>query len=163
MKKEDFDDTVSEYYDRIIEKGYHNNAKYLSDLLKMIKKGERVLELGSGTGMIFLELVKQGILMEGIDISNAMTERLKAKNKNAIIHISSLEEFMPEQEYEYVFSCNGPFSIKEEEIESYILDKEELVKIVRKYIKMAKKGLLINKGKEKPARNCFKQEWILPA
>ena len=42
------------------------------------------------------------------------------------------------------------FSIKGDELESYILKKEDLIKILQKYAKMAKKGLLINIGIEKP-------------
>lgn len=150
MDKVNFDKEVAEYYDEVIEKGYHDNKKYLSELFKILKKNESVLELGCGTGKILLRLLERDIFVEGIDISKSMTEILKSKNKNATIHISKLIDFEPIKKYNYILSCNGPFSIKGDELESYIFDKEELVKILEKYAKMAEKGLLINIGTEKP-------------
>ena len=150
MDKENFDNEVAMYYDEVIEKGYHDNEKYLSKLLKIMKKGERVLELGCGTGKILLELLERGIFAEGLDVSKSMIEKLKSKNNKAIIHISNLDDFNFDKKYDYALSCNGPFSIKGDEIESYILDKNEIIKILQKYTKIAKKGLLINIGTEKP-------------
>ena len=63
MDEETFDKEVAEYYDKVIEKGYHNNKEYLSDLSGIIKKGEKVLELGCGTGKILLELLKRGVFV----------------------------------------------------------------------------------------------------
>ena len=150
MDEETFDKEVAEYYDKVIEKGYHNNKEYLSDLSGIIKKGERVLELGCGTGKILLELLKRGVFVEGLDTSKSMIEKLKSKNNKVAVHVSELRDFNLTKEYDYVLSCNGPFSIKRDELESYILEKDEFVKILKKYSKIAKKGLLINIGTEKP-------------
>lgn len=150
MEKINFDKEVAEYYDKVIEKGYHDNNKYLSELLKIVKKNESVLELGCGTGKILLELLERGIFVEGLDVSKSMAEFLKSKNKNAVVHISKLIDFESSKKYDYALSCNGPFSIKGDELESYILDKGELVKILEKYAKIARNGLLINLGTEKP-------------
>jgi|SRR3989338_3263646 len=150
MDEETFDKEVAEYYDKVIEKGYHNNKEYLSDLSGIIKKGEKVLELGCGTGKILLELLKRGVFVEGLDTSKSMIEKLKSKNNKVAVHVSELRDFNLTKEYDYVLSCNGPFSIKRDELESYILEKDEFVKILKKYSKIAKKGLLINIGTEKP-------------
>ena len=150
MNKENFDNEVASYYDEVIEKGYHDNEKYLSNLSKILKKGENVLELGCGTGKILLELLERGILIEGLDVSKSMIEKLKSKNNKATIYLSNLEDFNFDKIYDYTLSCNGPFSIKGDEIESYILEKHEIIKILQKYTKMAKRGLLINIGTEKP-------------
>ena len=79
-----------------------------------------------------------------------MIEKLKSKNNKVAVHVSELRDFNLTKEYDYVLSCNGPFSIKRDELESYILEKDEFVKILKKYSKIAKKGLLINIGTEKP-------------
>ncbi len=143
-------DSVASYYDEVIEKGYHNQKSYLSALLKILHKGDSVLELGCGTGNILLELTKHGILTKGIDASSEMIARLRTKNKHVVTYISDLNSFHFRQEYDYALSCNGPFSIKGKELESYILEKRKVTNILRKYSKNTKKGLLINKGIEKP-------------
>lgn len=150
MGNEDYDKEVARYYDDVIEGGYHDNTEYISDLSKIIGKKDKVLEIGCGTGKILLELLKKGILIEGLDVSKSMIEKLKSKNKKAVVHLSNLNNFSPKKKYDYIISCNGPFSIKGEDIETYILYKEKIIEILKKYAKMAKKGLLINKGIEKP-------------
>ncbi len=149
MDEINFDKEVAEYYDKVIEKGYHNNKEYFSKLLEIIKKGESVLELGCGTGKVMLELLERGILIEGIDISKPMTERLILRNNKAVVHLSKILDFEPTKKYDYALSCNGPFSVKGDELESYILDKRELFKVLEKCAKMVRKGLLINLGTEK--------------
>ncbi len=150
MVEVNFDKFISEYYDKLVDKGYHDNKKYILGISKIIKKGEKVLELGSGTGKILLELMNSGIVVEGLDVSEHMTSKLKSKNPKVTIHLSNLSDFSPIKEYDYTLSCNGPFSIKGNEIESYILEKNELVEVLKKYSNMAKKGILINIGFEKP-------------
>ena len=150
MESVDFSGDVAEYYDDVIDRGYHDNKKYLLELPKIIGKKEKVLEIGCGTGKILLELLGMGINAEGLDVSKFMVEKLKSKNKEAVVHMSNLNDFNPRSKYDYIVSCNGPFSIKGDEIETYVLYKEKISKILHKYIKMSKKGLLINKGIEKP-------------
>lgn len=48
----------------------------------------RVLELGIGTGRVALPLVQRGVNLEGIDISTAMVERLRAKPGGAEIPVT---------------------------------------------------------------------------
>jgi SAM-dependent methyltransferase len=49
------------------------------DLLVEIAGSGRALELGIGTGRIALPLVERGVPVHGIEISNAMVARLRAK------------------------------------------------------------------------------------
>ncbi len=49
------------------------------DFLASLAGGGRALELGIGTGRIALPLAQRGISIHGIDLSNAMVERLRAK------------------------------------------------------------------------------------
>src|SRR3954466_5283748 len=49
------------------------------DLLAELAGSGRALELGIGTGRIALPLAQRGVPVHGIDLSNAMVERLRAK------------------------------------------------------------------------------------
>ncbi|MEV6817112.1 class I SAM-dependent methyltransferase [Nocardiopsis dassonvillei] len=49
------------------------------DLLEELAGGGRALELGIGTGRVALPLARRGVPVHGIDLSEAMVERLRAK------------------------------------------------------------------------------------
>jgi SAM-dependent methyltransferase len=49
------------------------------DLLAELARGGRALELGIGTGRIALRLAQRGVPVHGIDLSQAMVARLRAK------------------------------------------------------------------------------------
>jgi SAM-dependent methyltransferase len=49
------------------------------DFLAGLADGGRVLELAIGTGRIALPLARRGVVVEGVDASAAMVERLRAK------------------------------------------------------------------------------------
>ena len=49
------------------------------DLLAELAHGGRVLELGIGTGRIAIPLARRGIVVHGIDLSEAMVAKLRAK------------------------------------------------------------------------------------
>jgi len=49
------------------------------DFLAELARGGRALELGIGTGRIALPLAQRGVPVHGIDLSNAMVARLRAK------------------------------------------------------------------------------------
>src|SRR3954468_4440128 len=49
------------------------------DLIAQLAGDGRALELGIGTGRIALPLAQRGVPVHGIDLSNAMVERLRAK------------------------------------------------------------------------------------
>jgi SAM-dependent methyltransferase len=51
----------------------------VADLLAELAAGGRALELGIGTGRIALPLARRGVPVHGIDMSRAMTDRLRAK------------------------------------------------------------------------------------
>src|SRR6201987_3909546 len=49
------------------------------DVLEGLANGGRALELGIGTGRIALPLARRGVAVHGIDLSQAMVARLRAK------------------------------------------------------------------------------------
>jgi SAM-dependent methyltransferase len=149
MKQAYYNEKIAELYDEVVSRGYHDQKKYIDGLLKIIPKGSRVLELGCGTGTITIPLNNNGINCEGVDKSVYMLFKLNQKDSKILTHLSSIEEFRLGKEYDYALSCSGPFSIKGNELESYILSPQEVVRCIKKYSRITKNGLLINKGKEK--------------
>ena len=58
------------------------------DILAELAKGDRALELGIGTGRVALPLSERGIEVHGIDSSETMVARLKAKAGGAHIPVT---------------------------------------------------------------------------
>ena len=57
-------------------------------VLKKLANGGRALELGIGTGRYALPLKRSGVEVSGIDASDAMVERLRAKPGGKAIHVT---------------------------------------------------------------------------
>jgi len=76
-------DRAAPYYDRT--RGLSEEA--LSRLIPMVAaelpRGERILEVGVGTGRIALPLVREGVRIVGIDIAAEMLSRLREKADGA--------------------------------------------------------------------------------
>jgi SAM-dependent methyltransferase len=56
-------------------------------LIAELAQGGRILELGVGTGRVALPLVARGFEVHGVDVSDAMLERLYAKDKAARVRV----------------------------------------------------------------------------
>jgi SAM-dependent methyltransferase len=83
-----FDEHVAETFDD----DYDDQAEAdvvgpMVDLLAALADGGRALELGSGTGRIALPLAVRGVPVVGIELSKAMTARLRAKPGGADIPV----------------------------------------------------------------------------
>ena len=76
-----FDESVAARYDDENEGGMFDPSVVEStvDFLAKLAGNGRALEFGIGTGRIAIPLAKRGIEVHGIDLSNAMVARLKAK------------------------------------------------------------------------------------
>ncbi len=144
-----YDKAVADFYGRVIRAGYHTQNRYLDQLLCIIPEGSSVLELGCGTGELLKPLARKGRRVEGVDKSHDMLVNLYEEYPTAVIHPVDIRTFDSSLIYDYIFSCNGVFSIKEDELESYLLDENELVDCLRKFSRMSKNGLIVNKGKDK--------------
>lgn len=121
MEQAKFDKKIANLYDEVIRNGYHKENIYIAELRKIIPKNSSVLEIGCGTGEITIPLHNSGIKCEGLDISDNMLSRLKEKS-NLKTYLTDAQNFIPEKNYDFTLSCSGPFSIKENELESYILN-----------------------------------------
>ena len=58
------------------------------DLLAELAGGGRALELGIGTGRIALPLARRGVPVHGIELSQAMAARLRAKRKGEDVEVT---------------------------------------------------------------------------
>ena len=75
-----FDENVAARYDDSSSDMFDPAAiEPVVDLLVELAGGGRALELGIGTGRIALPLAQRGVAVHGIDLSNAMVARLRAK------------------------------------------------------------------------------------
>ena len=72
---ETYGDKIASVYDELYP-GYDENAIHR---LAELSRGGRVLELGIGTGRFALPLLGMGVEVHGIDASQAMIDRLRAK------------------------------------------------------------------------------------
>jgi SAM-dependent methyltransferase len=81
MQNEDgyFDEHVAARYDDDVEISDPAVVDPVVDLLVELAGGGRALELGIGTGRIALPLAQRGVPVHGIELSNAMAARLRAK------------------------------------------------------------------------------------
>jgi SAM-dependent methyltransferase len=75
-----FDEPVAARYDELEQEMFEPAVVDATvDFLAELAGDGRALELGIGTGRIALPLAERGVPVHGIDLSNAMVERLRAK------------------------------------------------------------------------------------
>jgi SAM-dependent methyltransferase len=76
-----YDESSAEMFDREV-------VGPVVDLLVELAGSGRALELGIGTGRIALPLAQRGVLVHGIELSDAMVARLRAKPGGDDIHVT---------------------------------------------------------------------------
>ncbi len=80
MPEDHFGEPVAETYDEYSAQMFRPEAvDPVVDFLAELAGGGAALELGIGTGRIALPLAARGVLVHGIDLSEAMVARLRAK------------------------------------------------------------------------------------
>lgn len=74
-------------YDEEAELGVIGDTDETVDRLASLAGAGPVLELGVGTGRVAIPLARRGLPVQGIDISQAMLARLRAKPGGAAVHV----------------------------------------------------------------------------
>ncbi len=75
-----FDETIASTYDEYSAGSFAPDVVQPAvDFIAALAGSGRALELGIGTGRIALPLAERGVAVHGIELSNAMVERLRAK------------------------------------------------------------------------------------
>lgn len=77
--------------------------------------GQPVLELGCGDDGPFLELLRQGIDIEGVDSSPDMVERCSAQaaaeELNVVVHLQTMQELRLPRTYQAIFLAGPTFNL----------------------------------------------------
>jgi SAM-dependent methyltransferase len=82
-------------------------------------RGERLLDVGCGTGFSFIPLLERGWQVTGCDISPAMVESARAKvGDRAELHVADMRELPDLGEFDLVWSINSAMN--------YLLSTDEL-------------------------------------
>ena len=103
-----YGDRIAEVYDEFYRQV---NISERVDLLTELAAGGRALELGIGTGTYALALAEIGVEVHGIESSQAMTERLRAKvgGKEMPVTIGDFADVEVEGAFSLVFAINNTF------------------------------------------------------
>jgi len=102
------------------------------DLLAELAGGGPALELGIGTGRIALPLHERGIPIQGIDTSEAMVAKMKAKPGGAAIEVlmDSFADFKLEQHFKLIYVVFNTFFAlltQEEQVSCFKRVREHLL------------------------------------
>ena len=115
-----YGDRVAEIYDN----WYSEASPQMVARLKELAGGGPVLELGIGTGRVALPLREQGLEVHGIDASEAMVARLRAKPGGALIPVTigNFAELGVSESYSLIFVVFNTFfalSSQEAQVECF--------------------------------------------
>jgi SAM-dependent methyltransferase len=104
---ETYGEGIAEVYDQFYEQFYPASI----DLLLEFAAGGRALELGIGTGRIALPLLEKGIKIHGIDASEAMLAKLRAKSSGTDIKVKkgSFENFQIDERFNLIYVVFNTF------------------------------------------------------
>jgi len=82
-----YGDRIAGVYDAYLPSNISATTEVAVEFLSAIAGGGRALELGIGTGRIGVPLARRGVKVHGIDASEPMIERLRAKEGGADIPV----------------------------------------------------------------------------
>jgi len=102
-----YGDEIAEIYDQL----YSDFDPACIDFLTELAGPGPALELGIGTGRIALPLLHRAVALEGIDASQTMVAKLRAKPRGAEInvHIGSFEHFAIDRQFRLVYVVFNTF------------------------------------------------------
>lgn len=125
-----YGEQIAEVYDEFYAEFDQDSV----DLLFGYADGGRALELGIGTGRVALPLQKKGVKLHGIDVSDAMVSRLKAKPGGEDIEITkgSFDEIEIDKQFELIYVIFNTFYA--------LLTQEEQVRCFRSVADHLKSG-----------------------
>lgn len=88
------------------EKGFSFVWKYGQDLIAILAPaaGERILDLGCGTGQLSAAIAKCGAKVTGIDSASEMIERARGNYPHLQFEVADARQFRTPESYDAVFS-----------------------------------------------------------
>ncbi len=121
INKSHYSGIVAEWYDIILHTE-KNDIKFYRDVVKRF--GGPALELASGTGRILTELLKEGVLIDGVDSSPEMNQQCKNKirelNLSSEIYEQDLVELNLPKKYNTIFVAGGSFQLISDRAEAQL-------------------------------------------
>ena len=113
-----YGDRIAGVYDRYLDPSVAASTREAVDFLYGLVGTGRALELGVGTGRVAIPLAERGTTVYGIDASEAMLDRLRAKDERneIILHAGDFAEVAVDQQFELVYVVfNTFFALLEQE------------------------------------------------
>lgn len=130
MLSKEFWNTYFKIYDLLNELIPYDNlvTTIVEDL--HIKKGDRILDIGSGTGNIARRVTQQGATVTGFDISPEGAAIHKKKVPGSTVHLGSITEPWPFQdgEFDRAYSNNTFYTISQDDREHVFRELYRVVK-----------------------------------
>lgn len=124
-------DNLAETYDRWFATGLGKQVlRHETELVLALaapRPGEQVLDVGVGTGIFALELMRRGAEITGIDVSGRMLEIARAKGLNNVALGDAAALAYPDQTFDLVISITAL-----EFIQEYDRAIAEMVRVCRK-------------------------------
>lgn len=106
-----YGDRIADIYDELHAGSVADQAQEIAVALAALARGGRALELGIGTGRVALPLIDQGVEVHGIDASQSMVSKLRAKPGGGQIpvRIGDFAEVDVEGEFSLIFVVFNTF------------------------------------------------------
>jgi SAM-dependent methyltransferase len=104
---------------------HHDSEAWLADLVEAARRaglaGQRLLDVGCGTGKSFLPLLRRGWQVTGCDISPSMVERAREKAGDQVrLEVADMRELPVFGEFDLAWCLDDAIN--------YLLSEEELVR-----------------------------------
>jgi len=105
------DETYGERIAGIYDEWYGGVSEAVLTTLRELAQGGRALELGIGTGRVALPLQELGVEVHGIDASQAMLDRLRAKpgGENLPVTLGSFADLSVDGQYTMIYVLFNTF------------------------------------------------------
>ncbi len=103
---------VIEFFDSMApcwDDDQNHNEEVISDILKKggIAKGKQILDVASGTGVLFPDYAARGAKVTGIDISGEMVKKTKEKFPDAEVICGDAESYGFDKQFDAVMIYNA--------------------------------------------------------
>lgn len=155
---------------------YDEKLSFVSELGKSLvemlgpKQGEKILDLGCGTGDLANEIAKMGAKVVGMDVSPDMIEKARKKYPHLFFLVDNGESFRTEERYDAIFSNAALHWMKRAEsvVQSMALALREGGRLVAEFggkgnvdaiVKAIEEVLFTNYGIDAKERN----PWYFPS
>ena len=135
-----YDQIAEEYAKKFDNMNDDSDLVFLNTYVQHLKKGDRVLDLGCGTGAACRYFAKHELLPEGIDLAKGMIAIAQKKNPELNFRIANMLTYKPEGTFDSVYAGYSLHHFKQS-------DAEKVIKNIGTYLKKdGIIGLVVQEG-----------------